>query len=241
MIDPGDTLAMMMFGSAPASGAAALVRQTITWNTVLTTNSTTTGGGPYTTASVAPVGDIPVYAGVVVCIASGTAAEFTLSGNGLTWVSVATVAFGVRRLTLFRAQGAAPSAGAVTITSSDTLTSAVWSIFQPNANKVDNSGTNGSGSIVQSTTGSAVGGSTTVNATLGAFEHATNHHLAIIALSTQATVTNDADFTELTTDNEASSAVTLAVHYAANQVACDPTFTSAAAGIVSAEIKSIAI
>ena len=69
-----------------------------------------------------------------------------LSGNGLTWVGVST-AVG-NRISLFRAMGASPTAGPVTIDfGSSTQKSIAWSIV--GFSGVDTSGTNGSGAVRQ--------------------------------------------------------------------------------------------
>lgn len=110
----------------------------------------------FSTASITPAANNLVLAWVTNTKAT-TPDTPTLSGNGLTWVQVATVTWGTigtptARTTLFRAMGAAPSAGAVTIGFAGvTQTGAAWSIVQFGG--VDVSGTNGSGAVVQSVTG----------------------------------------------------------------------------------------
>jgi len=78
----------------------------------------------------------------------------TLTGNGLTWVSVVTVGYftsgsPIRRIWIFRALGASPTTGAVTITvAAPGWGGASWSWVEFDG--IDTSGTNGSGAIVQS-------------------------------------------------------------------------------------------
>jgi len=82
----------------------------------------------------------------------------TVTGNGLTWVQVATIVFGTtRRLTLFRALGASPSAGTISIAfAGQSQTAGLWRLTEFAG--VDTSGTNGSGAIGGSNTGSGASG-----------------------------------------------------------------------------------
>lgn len=98
----------------------------------------------------------------------------TVTGNGLTWVQVATVLQAAisRRLTLFRALGPTPSAGASTIDFGGVAQgNCSWVLVEYDG--MDTSGTNGSGSVVQSNTNSADTG-TTPTVTLGAFSSVNN-------------------------------------------------------------------
>lgn len=120
------------------------------------------------TASISPTSNALVLAWVFTGRAAGTPPAPTLSGNGLTWVQVATIldASSELRLTLFRAMGASPSAGAVTIDcGATTIVAWLWSIVEFTG--VDTSGTNGSGAVVQSKTGSAAN-ATSLTVTLDA-------------------------------------------------------------------------
>jgi len=137
----------------PATGFAAVA------GTHLTAGGNTVNQTSYTTASITPTANNLVLAWVT-NTRGATPATPTLSGNGLTWVRVATVAWGTiaaptARTTLFRAMGAAPTAGAVTINfgAGSTQNGCAWTIEQFGG--VDTSGTNGSGAVVQSVTGSA--------------------------------------------------------------------------------------
>lgn len=114
-----------------------------------------------TSASISPSGNA-----LVVCDVLNLNNDFssppntpTVSGNGLTWVQVATVTyvdFGggpLVRLTRFRAMGASPSSGTVTITCSAAQAIIAYSIYEITG--VDTSGTNGSGAVVQTTADTA--------------------------------------------------------------------------------------
>lgn len=77
----------------------------------------------------------------------------TATGNGLTWVVVGSIVWDTtsasrKRITLLRALGASPSAGAVSIDfGAQNQTDVVWSVDEVSG--IDTSGTNGSGAIVQ--------------------------------------------------------------------------------------------
>lgn len=118
----------------------------------LTTATDTTNASPWTTASITPTANRLVLAWVNVVGTATAASTPTLSGNGLTWVLIATTGTNVvHEGALFRAMGASPTAGSVTITSTITSpTRCNWSIAEFDG--VDTSGTNGSGAIVQSIT-----------------------------------------------------------------------------------------
>lgn len=80
----------------------------------------------------------------------------TATGNGLTWVVVNSIVWDTtsssrKRITVLRAMGASPSAGAVSIDfAAQNQTDVVWSVDEFDG--IDTSGTNGSGAIVQSAT-----------------------------------------------------------------------------------------
>lgn len=139
-------------------------------------NDGVAGSSPYTTASITPGSNRLVLATIVNEDTTTTPSTPTLAGNGLTWVQVATRTFDTEatpraRITLFRAMGASPTTGAVTITAAGTEECS-WSIVEFSG--VDTSGTNGSGAIVQSVANSANSvGSLTV--TLAAFADAVNN------------------------------------------------------------------
>src|SRR5687767_13823040 len=102
----------------------------------------------YATASITPTANR-----LILCFVqsrASSAAVPTLTGCGLTWVQVSTGANSTTalRLTLFRAMGAAPSTGALTIDfGGQVQANCSWSVVEFDG--VDTSGTNGSGAIVQ--------------------------------------------------------------------------------------------
>jgi hypothetical protein len=146
---------------------------------VLTTGSTGAAGS-ILTASVTPGANRLVL--VVVGNTHGTTANaVTLTGNGLTYVQIGTLQFNgvLSRLSVFRAMGAAPTAGSITITvgGAQTATGIGWTVWEING--VDTTGTNGSGAIVQSP--SATGNSTNPTAVMAAFSGIVNSTFKVAA------------------------------------------------------------
>lgn len=144
----------------------------------LTDGIDTSAGTSATTASITPTGNRLLLA-IVASHRSDSVdpAAPSLSGNGLTWVQIGTALWDStsssrRRVTLFRAMGASPSAGAVTIDfAGQTQANIAWAIDEFDG--VDTSGTNGSGAIVQ-TADSTAGINASIEITLGAFSDAGN-------------------------------------------------------------------
>lgn len=119
----------------------------------LLTVGTGSAATSFATDSIAPSASALILVWVTSKISGGAPAAPSLSGNGLTWVQVATVQFDSNnsRMTLFRAMGTAPTAGAITISFGATSqTSCVWHVHQWTG--AATSGTNGSGAIAQSST-----------------------------------------------------------------------------------------
>ena len=166
--------------------------------TLLTSGASDTDADSYATASITP----PANELIVVDVLNTdtvTPATPTLSGNGLTWVEIATVTFDTiatpkRRLTRFRSMGASPSAGAITITAASS-TGCGWVVSSFSG--VDTSGANGSGAVVQSASNSA-NAAASLNVALAAFADAVNN-VALGAHATDSTISLvvGAGFTEL--------------------------------------------
>jgi hypothetical protein len=190
------------------------------------------------TGSVSPTGDAVVYAVFQSSLASNPAAPATVSGNGLLWAEEETVAWhndGDRRMTVFRALGATPSAGSITASwGAVTQTSFVWTVVQ--CIGVDTSGTSGSGATVQSVS-TAVTGATTLTNTLAALAESTSVHLAFVGLNGNKATTPDADFAELSDVSVGTGPSGLESEWAANQTAVTPTFGSTNAASISLEVR----
>jgi hypothetical protein len=214
------------------------VRQTIGVS-LLTSGSNGTDGMTFATASISPTGNAAVYLAVASRLVSGgPPVTPTASGCGLTWVAVTNVDNGgavPRKLTVFRAMGASPSSGALTIDFGvENQTAAAWSVVE--CTNVDTSGTDASGATVQSVTNSQSSGGTSIEATLAALEHTNNVHLAFVVVSSAGGVTHDTDFAELSDD--AIEVTGLEAEWAANQTVCTATHSSANSAIASIEVKA---
>lgn len=127
----------------------------------------------------------------------------TLSGNGLTWVQVATVLYDStsssrKRLTVFRAMGASPTTGALT---ADFAVQAQtdMGIVVDEFSGIDTGGTDGSTAVVQSAT--ALDDTITVatlTATLAAFGSVNNATYGAFAIgSVSSTSTAGTGFTKI--------------------------------------------
>src|SRR5712692_2445332 len=152
---------------SPATAEAAVTATHLT--------SGQTSGTSATTASISPGANQLILAWVGLTGDPPSAGNPTLTGNGLTWVQVGTISFSSRPngLYLFRAMGAAPTAGSVTINIGTSQDFIGWTITQFSG--VDTSGTNGSGAVVQSATnnGASVSALTVTLAAFGSPSNAT--------------------------------------------------------------------
>jgi hypothetical protein len=145
-------------------------------NVTLGTTSTTVSST--TTASITPAANNLVLVSVASAL-SGTIQpnQPTLSGNSLTYVAVGSSYYGTtgggrRYFTLFRALGASPTAGAITIDfAAQNQVQIMWSVDQ--ASGIDTTGVNGANAIVQSA-GTINAASTTDSVTLAAFSNVNN-------------------------------------------------------------------
>ena len=158
----------------------------------LTTNNVASGD-PHTTASITPTGNSLVLAFIRIGATGITVSSVT--GNSLTWVQVTTLDDGNNAIFVFRALGASPTTGAVTIDLSAAAICA-WSIVEFSG--VTTSGTNGSGAVVQSATNVNVS-TTSLTVTLGAFSDAGNATTGgfYYASATLRTMTEGTGFTVL--------------------------------------------
>lgn len=149
---------------------------------VNTTEGTDTDGtSTATTASVTPSANKLQLLSVTARTGDSTdTGTPTITGNGLTWVNIAHIVYdrtsaSRKALDLFRAMGASPSTGAITIDYGSQTPSAIsWALDEVSG--MDTTGTNGSGAIVQSATNwhQDTDGLNTITVTLGAFSDSNN-------------------------------------------------------------------
>jgi hypothetical protein len=240
-------------GAAPVAGDASVTLGAVTLvsagtllnSAVLLTSGVNTGsptiGTSQATASITIEPNTVVYACVVNAANDGTATAATATGCGLTWALVNSQAYGApRMMTVLRALGASPSAGAITFDwAAETQNSAAWIVIQCPGS--DTSGTNGSGATVQSVK-QAPASNTTLTNTLAALGSANNIHLAFTATrgtGGHTVITHDADFAELADVNTTQDAIVLEAQWARNQTDVTPTWTvSDVCGCISIEVKS---
>jgi hypothetical protein len=164
--------------------------------TSLTHDSSTTDGTTFNTASITPGANR-----LILCLDqgrkdTGTGAQSTITGCGLTWVQLATVILGTtRRINISRALGASPSTGQVTITYANSQEWSLWQVVEVDG--VDTSGTNGSGAIVGSPVTDSSSSATTLSLTLPAFASANNAAFGFFVHTTNQVKTPGSGFTEL--------------------------------------------
>ena len=196
----------------------------------------------YATTSHTPAANKLQLASVNSRHASATPNQPTLSGNGLTWVAVASVVYddtgSQKRVTLFRAMGASPSAGALTADFAGQSQSDC-TITIDEATGMDTTGTNGSGAIVQSVTNSdKTGSGTSLSATLAAFGSGRNGTYGVCAIGNVGTFTPGSGFSTVSSVATASN-ITLATEYkTTNDTGVDFSFSvGGELGIIAVEIK----
>lgn len=214
--------------------------------TNLTKGEDSDGGTSATTASISPTSNNLLLATVVNRRSDSVDPTVpSLSGNSLTWVQVASIVFDTtstsrRRITTFRALGASPSAGSVTITFGEATPQSLWSIEQVSG--IDTSGTNGSGAIVQSATNKDESASTSVlTVTLGAFSSVDNATFGAFGNYgiTAGSGTPGTGFTEITDLNQSANGIHLSTEYkTTNDTSVDYDFTeNSQMGGIAVEIK----
>jgi len=211
----------------------------------LTYTNLTTGGdiadvtepATYATASITATANRLVLIGIMMASTAATVpSAASVTGGGLTWVEVGA-AGGLlynadkRRLQVFRALGAAPSAGALTIALSPALSTTIgcmWSVIESSAD-VDTTGTNGSGAIVQSASNFS-GSATSLIVTLAAFGDATNNAaVGFFGSNANNTWTPGVGFTELGDAGQDSPTLSITSEYQTGQdLSVDATSAGAA-------------
>lgn len=210
----------------------------------LTAGSDTTDDADSTTATVAPSANQLIL--LTVCTRTEITTDPnqpTVTGCGLTWVAVNSVVYdnsssSRRRETLFRAMGASPSSGALTIDfGGQTQVGKSWVLDQVSG--VNTGGTNGSSAVVQSAVNSEPTSLvTTLVVTLASFANANNTTYGVFCIGngTDAIVAG-VGFTNIGYNKEASenNLSTFSQYKPSNDTTVEITFPS------STEIGGIAI
>jgi hypothetical protein len=158
----------------------------------LLTDFSTTDGTVFTTVSVTPTASNLQLLFIAVSTSSTAPTSLTVTGAGLTWVQHQVTGGSTQRnLFMFRALGASPSAGALTITSGVTLTGCSWSLTQFTG--MDATGTNGSGALVSGQTAEdhlSGGDNTTMNVSLASAPNSANATFAGIHINSNSVITS---------------------------------------------------
>lgn len=212
----------------------------------LTSGNDTDGGSSSTTASVTP-GSNKLELLSVSSRTNITADpnQPTVTGNGLTWVAINSIVYDTtsasrKRITLFRAMGASPSTGAITIDfGGQAQTDVVWSLDE--ASGIDTGGTNGSAASVQSATAKdETGSATSLTVTLAAFADAGNATFGAICVDNNSAASVGSGFTQLAVPTTTNQRL-ISEWKATNDTGVDASFgTSGLIGGVAIEIKAAA-
>lgn len=212
--------------------------------TNLTSGSNTTDATSFQTANITPTANRLVLVAVLSSIASTPPNAPTLTGNGLTYVKITEVTFHTiaspwSRLSLWRAMGASPTTGRITIDfGAQTQGCCVWSVSEYDG--INTGGTNGSGAIVQSQIAQADASAGPLAVTLSAFGHADNATFAAFGSGLNGSFSPNGGLTEIHDTATSSPATTLETCWSAsNDTSPDatPNTTGDLAGI-AIEIKS---
>jgi len=166
-----NTTTMTLSGAVPAISG-----------TNLTSAASNSSLSSYSTASITPSANNLVLLTVLSHLgaSNGAGPVTSVTGNSLTWVKVANLVFGGsvgsgknNDIEIWRAMGASPPTGAVTINYGSAQGTAGWSVSQFSG--TDQTGTNGSGAIgIVASAGADVATASPMSVTMGTFGSAGN-------------------------------------------------------------------
>lgn len=130
----------------------------------LTDGASTSDQTVYTTASITPAANklILLFLGIGDAAAGGAdEAPSSVTGNGLTWVQVGFDQRGTSNYgnAVYRAMGASPTTGAVSVTFTNAQDGLIWHVVEVTG--ADTGGTNGSAAVVEWASGEGTTNSTT--------------------------------------------------------------------------------
>lgn len=205
--------------------------------THLTADANTGNQSSYATGVITPTANRLVLAWVRYA-RSSPVAPTSVTGCGLTWVEVATSAVyeTTHRMSLFRALGSSPTSGPVTFNFASTQDDCAWQVCE--FANVHQSGTNGSGAVVQSATNTSAASPITV--TLAAFETANNGCAGGFFLKANGTPGAGSGFTAI--NSQTTPFASISEFKATSDTTVDATFSPAgsAAGI-AVEIRTVGL
>jgi len=192
----------------------------------------------YTTASVAPTANALLLLTVLSRKASTTAsAPSSVTGNDLTWVKIVEVATanGFSNLSVWRAMGAAPSAGTISIPLGSSHAGCAWSLNEFTG--VDTTGTDGAGAIVQSDSYTDTG-VTSALLTLAVFASSNNVAFGAVGVAVDEAITVGSGFTGLSSDFGSAINASLRTEYQRNDRTVDFSWTTSGNPVeIAIEIK----
>jgi hypothetical protein len=212
--------------------------------TLLTAGSDITNQRIYTTASIAPAANALITIAVIGHTSLAVSADPTITGGGVSaWTVVASttldpLATPHKRMTVYRAMSAAPGNGPITITFSTTQSNAAWIVSQWTG--VDQTGSNGSGAIVQTKTAGADAVSS-IATTLSPLGGPNNVAYGVVGTNGSAVGINPAaGFTKISEQRPAEgTASIIEALWAANQTAVSASWSGTFnAAIFAIEIKA---
>lgn len=192
----------------------------------LTSGSDTVDRTTYTTASVTPTANALVLVAAYSRRNPGVDVS-SISGNGLTWVKIASVtstALTFRYISLWRAMGASPSAGTIGITWAGQCNNSAWSVFEITG--TDTSGTDGSGAIVQSGTSPDPSTGTSGTITLSAFGSTNNMGVGFFHHNADEATTPGSGFTEIHDIQISENTAGMNTEYKVNDNTVDASWTT---------------
>ncbi|HET9707420.1 MAG TPA: Ig-like domain-containing protein [Gemmatimonadales bacterium] len=212
---------------------------------LLTAGSDITNQKIYTTASIAPAANALITIAVIGHTSTTASLDPTITGGGMSsWTVVASTtldpqgATAHKRLTVFRAMSGAPGSGPITISFPTTESNAAWVVSQWTG--VDQTGSNGSGAIVQTKTAGADAG-TSIATTLNALGSPNNVAYGVVGTNGSALgITPGAGFTEISEQKpaEGTNSIIEAL-FATNQTAVSANWSGAFnAALLAVEIKA---
>ena len=212
-------------------------------HTLLTSGTNAVNQSVYTTASVSPAPNALVTIAVLGHRSSGANPAPVITGGGMSgWVEVSsvtldTLGFPLKRMSLYRAMSAAPGSGPITITFAGAVSNAEWIVSQWEG--AETSGTNGSGAIgqVQSNAANIVSG---LGVTLGAFSNPANVALGVVAVnSSTPAITPGSGFAEIAEISSGESPYSsLMTEWALNHPTINAGWTSLRGAVLGVEIKA---
>lgn len=217
---------------------------------ILADGSSTVNDNSYSTGSLLPAANKPLYAAVLSSRTGGSINTPTCIGNGLTWTLVSTGTVnvdGTRRLAVFEAIGETPVDGPVTFDyDGQDQASVVFAVLQIDEAAVDAFSVQvRSGSPITLVRGklTSLNVNTYTNTFLNDLEHENNIHLAFIATEDDSgEITPDPDFVEVSDRNITHNDARLEIEWARNQKSCSPSWNSGdQVRIISVEVKSLVV